>query len=113
LYLRASANGALTAEQVSIVITALVKIDVSNLRVTGPFATRDPKIFKYTVYFCTDDNIDSVKSADTFNALLDQGNTGGLDVAEEPVDSTTGETGSAATVAVSFAVMIASFALLL
>jgi len=105
----------LTADQVSIVIVALVKIDITNLKVTGPEATVDRNIFKYKVSFCSDDNIDSVKSTDTFNSLLDQGNTGGLDVSEAPIASTPGtsDPNSASTLAVSTVALIAGFAALL
>jgi len=101
----------LTADQVSIVIVALVKIDISNLKVDGPTATADAKIFKYHISFCSDDNIDGVKSTDDFNNLLNQGDTGGLDVAEEPMGTQPGS--SASSIVVSSVAMIAGFAALL
>jgi phage terminase large subunit-like protein len=105
--LKVSASGKLTADQVAAVIVALAKIDLTNLKVTGPFETKEERVVRYEVTFCSDANVDSTKSYESFNDLVEAGNTGDLEVTDEPTDGP-----AAPVVENSASKMVASFALL-
>jgi len=99
----AGAN-ALNADQVRAILAALIKIDISNINVTGPVHSGDNEV-KYTFSLCSSSgDLNTQLAAASFYASIGAGNDGGLNVVN---GATTANSNDAKSLVVYSALMTA------
>jgi hypothetical protein len=92
----------LSNEDIRTRIIAIIGVDVTNVRVEGPFETDRGGVL-FIIYLCESSDVDADRSRDDLQSNLENGNDGGMGFEEIDDGTSSSSTASAAVLAVSLA----------